>query len=76
MSKKSVRIGRLVKVPNIKPKTFSHEADQYYTAWIKNLDGKPIPIMLTEPELLRAIKRAERNLEDRVSLSFISKLID
>lgn len=69
------RIGRLVRVKNKKSTTFTNENDTYLTVLVK-MNGKVKSIMLTDAELSKALARAEKNKEDQVKQSWISKILD
>lgn len=68
------RIGKVVEVANQNKKIFS-ENEFYYAVMVK-LESEVVNILLTEKELIRAISRADRNIEDNLEQSAISKLID
>jgi hypothetical protein len=71
------RLGRLVKVENIKTKAFSNESVSYISVWVKDADGSnPRCLLFTENELAKAEARAFKNEEDLTERSWISKLLD
>jgi hypothetical protein len=74
---KKTRLGRLVKVKNLKRNNFSTEKESYVAVLVKNEDGSNERcILLTDAELHKAEQRAIRNPEDNVQKSFYSSLID
>jgi NAD-dependent DNA ligase len=68
------RLGNVVEVVNQNKKIFS-ENEFYYAVMVK-LDGQVVNLMLTEKEIIRALSRADKNIEDNLDQSVISKLID
>lgn len=69
------RIGHLNYINNKDRK--SKELDNYHFMWAKSkITGDLIPLMLTDVELSNAIVRANKNREDIIEQSIISKLID
>lgn len=67
--------GRIVKVYNKMKKKFSHENKHYYVVWVQK-EGKEFPIMLSDAELNRSIKRAEKNTEDVPKKSLLTDMVD
>jgi hypothetical protein len=70
------RIGKLLKVKNTKQKAFSNENDNYKAVLVKTECGKVKCLMFTELELNKAEARGERNTEDQLKQSWISKILD
>lgn len=71
------RLGRIVKVDNIKTKAFSNESASYLCIWVKDADGcNPRCLLFTENEISKAEMRAYKNAEDLTQRSWISKLLD
>jgi hypothetical protein len=69
------RIGHLNYINNKNKK--SSQSENYHFLWVKSLvSGENIPLMLSNNELNNAIVRANKNQEDIIEQSFISKLID
>lgn len=69
------RIGHLNYINNKDRK--SKESDNYHFMWAKSkITGDLIPLMLTDVELSNAIVRANKNREDIIEQSIISKLLD
>lgn len=78
MSKK-VRIGRMVKIDNKNKKKFSTEAPVYFAVMVKyKVDGvdKVRNLLFTDWEMERASVRAERNKEELLVQSSVSKIVD
>jgi hypothetical protein len=69
------RIGRVIRVKNKKATNFTNENDTYLTVLVK-VDGKVKTLMFTDAELAKGEARAEKNKEDQVKQSLISKLLD
>jgi hypothetical protein len=69
------RIGKLVRIKNQKTKTFSNENEEYTTVLVKTGSGVKA-LMLTDAELSKALARAEKNKEDQIQQSWISKILD
>lgn len=71
------RLGRIVKVNNIKTKAFSNENPSYLCVWVKDADGSnPRCLLFTENEIAKAEMRAFKNTEDLTQRSVVSKLLD
>jgi len=69
------RVGHLNYINNKDRK--SKESENYHFIWAKSkITGALIPLMLTDIELSNAILRANKNKEDIVEQSFISKILD
>jgi hypothetical protein len=75
LDNETVTAGRILKVWNEKRPKFSNENKLYYVIHAER-DGEEFPIMLTENELQRAIRRAERNPEDVPKKSFLNDIFD
>ena len=69
------RIGRLIRIKNKKASNFTNENDTYLTVLVKQ-NGKVKALMFTDVELAKAESRAEKNKEDQVKQSWISKILD
>jgi hypothetical protein len=69
------RLGRLIRIKNRKATNFTNENDTYLTVLVKH-DGKVKALMFTDAELAKGEARAEKNKEDQVKQSLISKLLD
>ena len=69
------RIGRLIRIKNKKATNFTNENDTYLTVLVKH-EGKVKTLMFTDAELAKAEARAEKNKEDQIKQSLISKLLD
>ena len=76
MAKITTRLGKLIRVKNIKTKVFTYECDTYITVWVKDLKGNNVPLLFRDTEIDRAKLRADKNVEDVVKRSWLSKLID
>jgi hypothetical protein len=70
------RLGKLLTVKNTKQKSFSNENDNYKAVLVKTECGKVKCLMFTDAELIKAEARAEKNSEDQLIQSWISKLLD
>lgn len=68
------RIGNLNQVTNLNKK--SQESLTYVCVWVKDFAGHKMPLLFTDVEISNAISRANRNAEDIVPLSIISKILD
>lgn len=74
---KKTRLGRLVKIKNLKRNNFSTEKEHYVAVLVKNEDGTDAKCLLfTEAELHKAEFRAIRNPEDNIERSYYSLFID
>jgi hypothetical protein len=71
-----IRIGRLLTIKNQKTKSFSNENESYKAVLVKTECGKVKCLMFTENELLKAETRGNKNTEDSLQQSWISKLLD
>lgn len=69
------RLGRLIRIKNKKLTNFTNENDSYLTVLVKH-EGKVKTFMFTDAELIKAEARAEKNKEDQIKQSLISKLLD
>ena len=69
------RIGRVIRIKNKKATNFTNENDTYLTVLVK-VEGKIESLMLTDAEFAKAAARAEKNKEDQIKQSLISKLLD
>jgi hypothetical protein len=69
------RIGNLIRIKNRKASNFTNENDTYITVLVKQ-NGKVKSLMFTDVELAKAEARAEKNKEDQVKQSWISKILD
>jgi hypothetical protein len=69
------RIGKVIRIKNKKTTNFTNENDSYLTILVKQ-NGKVKSLMFTDAEFLKAETRAEKNKEDQVKQSLISKLLD
>jgi hypothetical protein len=69
------RIGNLIRIKNRKATNFTNENDTYITVLVKQ-NGKIKSLMFTDVELAKADARAEKNKEDQVKQSWISKILD
>jgi len=71
------RLGRLIRVSNIKTRSFSHEKETYVGVLVKDDKTKDVQCLLfTDAEIARAELRALKNQEDLLKRSFISKILD
>jgi len=71
------RLGRLIRVNNIKTRSFSHEKESYVAVLVKDEKTKDTQCLLfTDAEIARAEIRALKNQEDLLKRSFISKILD
>jgi len=70
------RLGKLLTVKNTKQKSFSNENDNYKAVLVKTACGKVKCLMFTDTELIKAEARGEKNTEDQLTQSWISKIID
>jgi Fe2+ or Zn2+ uptake regulation protein len=70
------RLGKLLTVKNTKQKSFSNENDNYKAVLVKTECGKIKCFMFTDAELIKAEARGEKNSEDQLTQSWISKLLD
>lgn len=70
------RLGNLLTVKNTKQKSFSNENDSYKAILVKTECGKVKCLMFTDAELIKAEARGEKNSEDQLTQSWISKIID
>ncbi|MFO0449004.1 MAG: hypothetical protein ACK52I_10165 [Pseudomonadota bacterium] len=69
------RLGRLKRIKNQKTKTFSNENEEYISVLVKT--GKSVKcLMFTDAELSKALARGEKNKEDQIQQSWISKILD
>jgi hypothetical protein len=74
---KKTRVGRLVKIKNLKRNNFSTEKESYIAVIVKDEDGSNEKCLLfTDAEMHKAELRAIRNPEDNIGKTFISSLID
>lgn len=74
---KKTRLGRLVKIKNLKRNNFSTEKESYVAVIVKDENGlNERCLLLTDAELHKAELRAIRNPEDNIHKTFISSLID
>ena len=69
------RIGKVIRIKNKKSTNFTNENDTYLTVLVK-INGKVKSLMFTDVELAKAESRAEKNKEDQVKQSWISKILD
>jgi len=69
------RIGKVIRIKNKKATNFTNENDSYLTVLVK-VNGKVKSLMLTDVEFAKAESRAEKNKEDQVKQSWISKILD
>ena len=69
------RLGKLIRVRNKKATNFTNENDTYLNVLVKH-EGKVKSFMFTDAELVKAEARAEKNKEDQIKQSLISKLLD
>lgn len=72
----SVRLGKLFTIKNQKSKVFSNENDSYKAVLVKTESGEVKCLMFTDAELSKAEVRGEKNTEDQLTQSWISKLLD
>ena len=70
------RLGKLVKIKNTKTKNFSNENDSYHAVLVKTSTGVVKCLMFTDVELVKAEARGDKNTEDSLEQSWISKLLD
>jgi len=73
LSKNKNFIGYLNKVFNKEKEGNSKKT--YLNLYVKDLEGKIIPLLFTEKELKKAKNRAEKNKEDIPTLNFLSKIL-
>jgi hypothetical protein len=69
------RIGKVIRVKNKKATNFTNENDTYLTVLVK-INGEVKPLMFTDIEFLKAEVRGQKNKEDQVKQSWISKILD
>ena len=67
------RVGKLVKVQNQGKKTTANDT---YQAVILNSNGQYNPYLFTDVEIAVAYERARKNIEDQVTRSMVSMLLD
>lgn len=68
------RIGNSIKVIN--QNQGSKASGFYHSVLIKFEDGSIRPCLFTEYELNSGLSRAEKNIEDQLEQSLVSKLLD
>jgi len=68
-------MGKVIRIKNKKATNFTNENDSYLTVLVK-VNGKVKSLMLTDVEFAKAESRAEKNKEDQVKQSWISKILD
>ena len=69
------RLGKVIRIKNKKATNFTNENDTYLAVLVK-VNGKVKTLMFTDAELAKGEARAEKNKEDQVKQSLISKLLD
>jgi hypothetical protein len=67
------RVGKLVKVQNQGKKTTANDT---YQAVILNSNGHYNPYLFTDIEIAVAYERARKNIEDQVTRSIVSAMLD
>lgn len=67
------RIGKLIKIKNQAKKI---TANGHYQAVILNSNGRYNSYLFTDVEIIVALERARKNVEDNLERSVISKLLD
>jgi hypothetical protein len=67
------RVGKLVKVQNQGKKAGANET---YQAVILNSNGQYNPYLFTDVEIAVAYERARKNIEDQVTRSIVSMMLD
>jgi hypothetical protein len=67
------RVGKLVKVQNQGKKAGANET---YQAVILNSNGQYNPYLFTDVEIAVAYERARKNIEDQVTRSVVSMMLD
>ena len=67
------RVGKLVKVQNQGKKAGANET---YQAVILNSNGQYNPYLFTDIEIAVAYERARKNIEDQVTRSIVSAMLD
>jgi hypothetical protein len=67
------RVGKLVKVKNQGKKAGANET---YQAVILNSNGQYNPYLFTDVEIAVAYERARKNIEDQVTRSIVSVMLD
>lgn len=69
----TTRVGKLVKVKNQGKKTTANDT---YQAVILNSNGQYNSYLFTDVEIAVAYERARKNIEDQVTRSMVSMLLD
>jgi hypothetical protein len=69
----TTRVGKLVKVRNQGKKTTANDT---YQAVILNSNGQYNSYLFTDVEIAVAYERARKNIEDQVTRSMVSMLLD
>lgn len=69
----TTRVGKLIKVKNQGKKTTANDT---YQAVILNSNGQYNPYLFTDAEIAVAYERARKNIEDQVTRSMVSMLLD
>jgi hypothetical protein len=67
------RVGKLVVVKNQGKKTTANDT---YQAVILNSNGQYNPYLFTDVEIAVAYERARKNIEDQVTRSIVSAMLD
>jgi hypothetical protein len=68
------RLGNVVLVDNQNRKKSANS--QYYAVMLKNINNVYHPYLFTEIEMVVALERAKKNVEDQVEQSLLSKILD
>ena len=69
----TTRVGKLVKIKNQGKKTTANDT---YQAVILNSNGQYNSYLFTDVEIAVAYERARKNIEDQVTRSMVSMLLD
>lgn len=69
----TTRVGKLIRVKNQGKKTGANDT---YQAVILNSNGQYNPYLFTDAEIAVAYERARKNIEDQVTRSMVSMLLD
>ena len=67
------RVGKLVKVKNQNKKKTANDT---YQAVILNMNGQYNPYLFTDVEIAVAYERARKNIEDQMTRSMVSMMLD
>jgi len=70
----SARNGNIFRIVNQAKKT--NARDFYWFVNVQTPNGDEVPLMLTQKEYENSLKRAEKNMEDIPSKSWITDILD